>query len=98
MDAGCTVMYGFEDYKVHSKLCLVTRMNNHTLQHVALISTGNFNENTARTYTDLAYLTAKPGIVKDVVAFLFVSAILAGVIVLVAMHIDLFALLGVNAL
>lgn len=69
MDAGCTVMYGFEDYKVHSKLCLVTRMNNHTLQHVALISTGNFNENTARTYTDLAYLTAKPGIVKDVVAF-----------------------------
>lgn len=69
MDAGCTVMYGFEDYKVHSKLCLITRMNNRQPQHVALISTGNFNENTARLYTDLAYLTARPGIVKDVLSF-----------------------------
>ncbi|MBQ9327390.1 MAG: polyphosphate kinase 1 [Solobacterium sp.] len=69
MDAGCTVMYGFEDYKVHSKLCLISRMNDRQLSHVALISTGNFNENTARQYTDFAYLTARPGIVKDAVAF-----------------------------
>ena len=59
MDAGCTVMYGFEEYKVHSKVCLITRMNGRKLSHVALISTGNFNENTARQYTDFAYLTAK---------------------------------------
>jgi len=69
MDAGCTVMYGFEDYKVHSKICLISRMRNRELSHVALIATGNFNENTARQYTDLAYLTARPGIVRDTVSF-----------------------------
>ena len=69
MDAGCTVMYGFEDYKVHSKICLISRMNNNKLSHVALIATGNFNENTARLYTDFAYLTARSGIVRDAVAF-----------------------------
>ncbi len=69
MDAGCTVMYGFEEYKVHSKVCLITRTQNRKLEHVALIATGNFNENTAKQYTDLAYLTARPGIVRDTVAF-----------------------------
>ena len=69
MDAGCTVMYGFEDYKVHSKICLISRMNGKTLSHVVLISTGNFNENTAKLYTDFAYLTARPGIVKDSMNF-----------------------------
>ena len=69
MDAGCTVMYGFEDYKVHSKICLISRMRNRELSHVALIATGNFNENTARQYTGLAYLTARPGIVRDTVSF-----------------------------
>lgn len=68
-DAGCTVMYGFEDYKVHSKICLITRMHGKKPQHVALIATGNFNENTARQYTDLAYLSARPGIVRDAAAF-----------------------------
>ena len=69
MDAGCTVMYGFEDYKVHSKICLISRMKDQKLSHVALISTGNFNENTARLYTDFAYLTARSGIVRDSVSF-----------------------------
>ena len=69
MDAGCTVMYGFEDYKVHSKVCLITRMQDRKASHVALIATGNFNENTARQYTDFAYLTARAGIVRDTVAF-----------------------------
>ena len=69
MDAGCTVMYGFEDYKVHSKACLITRMQDRKTSHVALIATGNFNENTARQYTDFAYLTARAGIVRDTVAF-----------------------------
>ncbi|MBR2802605.1 MAG: polyphosphate kinase 1 [Erysipelotrichaceae bacterium] len=69
MDAGCNVMYGFEEYKVHSKICLISRKSGSTLQHVALIATGNFNENTARQYTDLAYLTADPGIINDALAF-----------------------------
>ncbi|MBR4456406.1 MAG: polyphosphate kinase 1 [Solobacterium sp.] len=69
MDAGCTVMYGFEEYKVHSKVCLITRMKDRKASHTALIATGNFNENTAKQYTDLAYLTARPGIVRDTVSF-----------------------------
>ncbi len=69
MDSGCTVMYGFEDYKVHSKACLITRMQDRKTSHVALIATGNFNENTAHQYTDFAYLTARAGIVRDTVAF-----------------------------
>lgn len=69
LDAGCTVMYGFTDYKVHSKICLISRMSGKTLQHTAVISTGNFNENTAKQYTDLMYMTADPGIVKDSIAY-----------------------------
>jgi len=68
-DAGCTLMYGFEDYKVHSKICLITRMNGRRPEQVALIATGNFNENTAAQYTDLAYMTARHSIVKDATAF-----------------------------
>lgn len=68
-DAGCHVIYGFEKYKVHSKVCLVSKMVNNKLEHVALIATGNFNENTAKSYTDLAYLTARSNIIKDVTTF-----------------------------
>ena len=68
-DAGCNVIYGFDNYKVHSKICLITRMNGKKPEHCALISTGNFNENTARQYTDLALLTARPAIVRDGLEF-----------------------------
>lgn len=68
-DAGCNVIYGFEKYKVHSKVCLVTKMINNKPQSVALIATGNFNENTAKSYTDLAYMTARPSIIKDCMSF-----------------------------
>ena len=68
-DAGCTVLYGFSEYKVHSKILLITRNSNHKIQQVAQIATGNFNEKTAKQYTDLAYFTARPGIVKDAEAF-----------------------------
>ena len=68
-DAGCTVLYGFSEYKVHSKILLITRNSNHKIQQVAQIATGNFNEKTAKQYTDLAYFTGKPGIVKDAEAF-----------------------------
>lgn len=68
-DAGCNVIYGFDHYKVHSKICLVTAVDRKHVSHVALIATGNFNENTARQYTDLALLTARPEIVSDAVVF-----------------------------
>ena len=67
-DAGCNVIYGFDNYKVHSKICLITRKNG-KLEHIALISTGNFNENTAKQYTDLALLTGRSAIVQDGLAF-----------------------------
>ncbi|MBR2727684.1 MAG: polyphosphate kinase 1 [Solobacterium sp.] len=69
MESGCNVMYGFEDYKVHSKICLITRRSGKNLQYAVLIATGNFNEVTARQYTDLAYVTADPAIVRDSLAF-----------------------------
>ncbi len=68
-EAGCNVIYGFEKYKVHSKVCLITKIISSKPQHVALISTGNFNESTAKTYTDFAYMTSRPSITKDAVAF-----------------------------
>ena len=69
LDAGCVVSYGFEYYKVHAKICLITRRRANALEHVVLVSTGNFNENTARQYTDLACLTADPVIASDAVKF-----------------------------
>ena len=68
-DAGCNVIYGFERYKVHSKICLITKVEKEKVSHCALISTGNFNENTAKLYTDLAYLTSNPAIINDGIAF-----------------------------
>ena len=68
-DAGCHVMYGFESYKVHSKICLVTKIVDEKPQHVALVATGNFNESTAKTYTDFAYLTARSAITHDAIEF-----------------------------
>lgn len=68
-EAGCTVLYGFSEYKVHSKILLITRNVKNRVQQVAQIATGNFNEKTAKQYTDMAYFTANPGIVKDAEAF-----------------------------
>lgn len=68
-DAGCNVIYGFESYKVHSKICLITKVKKGQASHVALIATGNFNENTAKQYTDLACMTSNPRIIKDAIAF-----------------------------
>ena len=68
-DAGCNVIYGFERYKVHSKVCLITKIIASKPEYAALIATGNFNENTAKSYTDLAYITSRADIIKDVVSF-----------------------------
>ena len=56
--AGCTVIYGFEDYKVHSKLTLITRKGKEGYSYITQIGTGNYNEKTSRLYTDLSFLTA----------------------------------------
>ena len=57
-DAGCRVIYGLDGYKVHLKLCLVTRKSEGQVEYYTQIGTGNYNEKTARLYTDLSLMTA----------------------------------------
>lgn len=56
--SGCQIIYGLEKYKVHSKLCLITRKGNDGIEYITQIGTGNYNEKTARLYTDLSIMTA----------------------------------------
>ena len=56
--AGCQIIYGLEGYKVHSKLCLITRRGEEGVEYITQIGTGNYNEKTARLYTDLSLMTA----------------------------------------
>ena len=60
--AGCNVIYGLNGYKVHSKLCLITRMDGDQVEYFTQIGTGNYNEKTARLYTDLSMMTHRPEI------------------------------------
>lgn len=60
--AGCQVIYGLDGYKVHSKLCLVTRLDGGQTEYFTQVGTGNYNEKTARMYTDLSLMTANPAI------------------------------------
>lgn len=64
-DAGCHVVYGIDGLKVHSKLCLITRKDNDEIQYITQVGTGNYNEKTARLYTDLSLITANPKIGKE---------------------------------
>ncbi|MDO4175119.1 MAG: polyphosphate kinase 1 [Eubacteriales bacterium] len=57
-EAGCHIIYGLGDYKVHSKLCQIARKTENGLQYITQIGTGNYNEKTSRLYTDLSLLTA----------------------------------------
>ena len=61
-DAGCHVIYGLDGLKVHSKLCLITRKTEKGIDYITQIGTGNYNEKTARLYTDLSLITARPEI------------------------------------
>ncbi len=63
--AGCTVIYGLEGYKVHSKLCLITRRENGENRYYTQIGTGNYNEKTSRIYTDLSLMTANQDIGRE---------------------------------
>ena len=58
-EAGCRVVYGLDGYKVHSKLCLITRKTEQGIEYYTQIGTGNYNEKTSRLYTDLSYMTSR---------------------------------------
>lgn len=60
--AGCQIIYGLEGFKVHSKLCLITRRGENGVEYITQIGTGNYNEKTARLYTDLSLMTASEAI------------------------------------
>lgn len=68
-DAGCKVIYGIEDYKVHAKILLITRKQRGGVEYITNIATGNYNESTAKFYTDLSLMTANRGIGEDAAAF-----------------------------
>ncbi len=68
-ESGCTVIYGLEDLKVHSKICLITRTGEQGIEQITQIGTGNYNEKTAALYTDLSFITADPVIGEDAAAF-----------------------------
>ncbi|MGN0034610.1 MAG: polyphosphate kinase 1, partial [Coriobacteriales bacterium] len=66
---GCNVLYGFEGYKVHSKICLITRSIDGEMHRIVQLSTGNYNEKTAKLYSDIMFMTADPHIGADAAAF-----------------------------
>lgn len=68
--SGCNVIYGVENYKCHSKICLITRQEkNGRISYITQIGTGNYNENTAALYTDFSFFTADASIAEDAVDF-----------------------------
>ena len=67
-EAGCRVIYGVDECKVHCKVLLITRKTEKSIQYITQIGTGNYNERTARQYTDLSLITSNPDIGLDAVA------------------------------
>ena len=68
-EAGCKVIYGFEEYKVHSKICLITRREHGETRYITQVGTGNYNEKTAAQYTDVSLVTCNTAIGADAAAF-----------------------------
>lgn len=68
-EAGCYVSYGLHQLKTHSKVILVIKKHGDQLQRYVHIGTGNYNENTAKLYTDISFFTAKKAYIEDVTAF-----------------------------
>ncbi|MCI6536148.1 MAG: polyphosphate kinase 1, partial [Lachnospiraceae bacterium] len=64
-DAGCRILYGLDKLKVHSKLCLITKKQEGHISYITQIGTGNYNEKTAKLYTDFSLLTAHQGIGEE---------------------------------
>ncbi len=67
--AGCHVIYGFRNFKVHSKICTITRQTENGLQHITQLGTGNYNEKTAKLYTDFSFITCDSQIGHDAADF-----------------------------
>ncbi len=67
-EAGCRVIYGVHDCKVHCKLLLITRKTDKSIHYITQVGTGNYNERTARLYTDLSLITSNPDIGLDAVS------------------------------
>lgn len=68
-DAGVHILYGFEGYKVHAKVCLITERRDNKVSYLTYVGTGNFNAKTAHLYTDFALMTADPSIGRDATMF-----------------------------
>ena len=68
-EAGCRVLYGFEGYKVHSKICLITYRSRNEIRYITQIGTGNYNEKTAKMYTDYSLMTSSQEIGEDAAVF-----------------------------
>lgn len=68
-ESGCHILYGFENYKVHSKICLITYKDKGEFTYITQIGTGNYNEKTSTMYTDLSYITSRKEIGTDAVTF-----------------------------
>ena len=68
-EAGCTVIYGSEGFKCHSKICQITYRTSRAIERITLLGTGNFNEKTAKLYSDFMLMTADPAIGTDGNAF-----------------------------
>lgn len=64
-EAGCKIIYGIEHIKVHSKLCLITYKDGDDFKYITHVGTGNFNEKTAKLYTDLALITSDVNIARE---------------------------------
>lgn len=68
-EAGCTVFYGMENYKVHSKIISIVLRENGKVRYITHLGTGNYNESTAKQYTDLNIITSDRDIGLDGIAF-----------------------------
>ena len=67
-NAGCRLIYGLDNFKVHSKLCLITKKHGEEIEYITQIGTGNYNENTAKLYTDYSLITAERSIGEEAAA------------------------------
>ena len=68
-EAGCNIIYGIDDYKIHSKVTLITSKTETGISYITHLATGNYNEKTAKLYTDVGIITADENIGKDAVNF-----------------------------
>ena len=64
-EAGCTVIYGLSDYKIHAKLCLITRKVHNQIRYITQVGTGNYNEKTSELYTDLSFISTDQAMGED---------------------------------